>query len=411
VKRALVGAAIVAALLAGSSSAAAPQNPLASLVLPRAQLGEAAHGLQVELLSGTTTNARAADDSFDPNDDAASLTRAGRVSGYVLMYGDVGWTALRRGRGLIDVGTSLDFFRTVQQAAQYERKTLRDLARVRGRNLQGTVVERARAYPVPGLGPASVGLEIVQRVGKRRIHSTVVDFQIERILCEAVINRADAENVRAQVAAIARRLRDRIAAYAAGTLKAQPVPLPRPLGSVKPPGKNAPDLSAMVPTSADLKGKAGVFQQAFLPDDNAVTSYVREYRFGPSSGLFQLRAAVALERTRREAAGRLFVLRSVFTGPEAGDTLARLVAPDATAIHLDGTRAANLGDESFATSVSFTSGGQRLRAVILYERRDRVVGSAILVGKPSKLTLGGALPYGRMLDKRMKAGLKPMLVA
>ncbi|HZT45787.1 MAG TPA: hypothetical protein VFA24_06370 [Gaiellaceae bacterium] len=409
--RALVGAAVVAALLAGSSSAATPQNPLASLVLPRAQLGKVAQGLEVELLSGTTTNARAADDSFDPSDDATTLTRAGRVSGYALMYGDVGWTALRRGRGLIDVGTSLEFFRTLRQAAQYERKTLRDLARVRGQNLQGTVVERASVFPVAGLGPASIGIEIVQRIGNRRIHSTVVDFQIERILCEAVVNRADTQNVHAQVAAIARRLRDRIAAYAAGTLKARPVPLPRPLGSVQPPGKGAPDLSAMVPTNTDLKGKAGVSHQAFLPDDNAVTSYVREYRFGPSSGLFQLRAAVALQRTRREAAGRLFVLRSVFTGPEAGDTLARLVAPNAKAVRLDGTRGAKLGDESFATSVSFTSGGQRLRAVLVYERRDRVVGSVILVGKPGNLTLEGTLPYGRMLDKRMKSGLKPALVA
>src|SRR5581483_7868326 len=175
------------------------------------------------------------------------------------------------------VGTSLEFFRTLRQAELYELKTLRDLARVRGRNLQGTVVERSSAFPVRGLGPRSIGLEIVQRVGTRRIHSTVVDFQIDRILCEAVINRADTQNVRAQVVRIARRLRDRIAAYAAGTLKAQPVPLPRPLGTVKP-GKDAPDLSAMVPTNADLKGKAGVFQQAFLPDDNAVTSYVREFR-------------------------------------------------------------------------------------------------------------------------------------
>jgi hypothetical protein len=410
VKRVLLGVVVAVAVLAGGSSAATPQDPLASLVVPRGELGPFAQGMQIELLSGTTTNDRAADDSFDPNDNGTTLTRLGRVSGYALMYGDVSWTALRQGHGLLDVGTSLEFFRSVQQAALYELKTVQDLRRVQGRNLQGVVVERSRAFRVTGLGPGSLGLEIVQRVGKHRIHSTLVDFQVDRILCEAVINRADTQNVRAQVARIARRLRDRIAAYGRGTLKAQPVPLPRPLGTLKP-GKGAPDLTAMLPTNADLKGKAGIVQQAFLPDDNAVTSYVRDYRFGPKSGLLQLRATVALERTRREAAGRLFVVRSVFTGPEGGDTLARIVAPGSTMIRQDRSQVFELGDESFATAVTFTSRGQRLRAVIIYERRDRVVGSIIVVGTAKKLTPGGAIPYAQALDKRMKSGLKPALVA
>ncbi len=409
-KAALLAAVVGAAVLATEGAAATPANPLAPLVVPRADLGKIAQGLQVELLSGTTTNSRAADDSFDPNDTGATLTSLGRVSGYTLMYGDVGWAALRKGRGLVDVGTSLEFFRTLRQATLYELKTLQDIVRVRGKNLAGVVVERSRAFRVTGFGPGSIGLEIVQRLGKRRIHTTVVDFQIDRILCEAVINRADTQNVRAQVTTIARRLRDRIAAYAQGTLKAQPVPLPRPLGTVKP-GPKAPDLTAMVPTNADLKGKGGVFQQAFVPDDNAITSYVREFRFGPSSGLLQLRATVALERTRREASGRLYVNRAVFTGPEAADTLAHIVAPGSRLVHLDGTRGGKLGDESFATAVSFTAQGKRLRAVIVYERRDRVVGSIILVGTASKLKLEGALPYAQALDKRMKAGIKPALVA
>jgi hypothetical protein len=410
---------MAALLLAGASSAAAQQkpqqqqqqqNPLAPLVLPRAQLGKVAQGLQIKLLSGTTTNARAADDSFDPNDDEAGITRLGRVTGYALVYGDVGWTGLRTGHGVIDVGTSLDFFRSVRQAAVYEVKTLRDLARVRGKNLQGVVVERARAFPVGGLGPAATGLEIVQRVGRHRIYGTLIDFQIDRILCEAVINRADTVNVRRQVAVLAEKLRNRIAAYAQGTLKAQPVKLPRPLGTVKP-GPGAPDLSAMVPASADLKGRGGVVQQGFVPDNDAITSYIREYRFAPNSGLFQLRATVALERTRREASGRLYLTRSAFIGPEGAETLARIVAPGPTHVHLDGVRTAKVGDESFATAVTFTSQGRRLRVVQVYERRDRVFGSILFVGSAKKLSLEGALPYARMLDRRIKSGLKPALVA
>ena len=398
---ALPGALVAAlALGAGSAGAApAPANPLAALAVPRAQLGRAARDLQVELLSGTTTNARAADDSFDPADTQATVTRAGRVSGYTLVYGDVGFTALREGSGLLDVGTSLDIFKTLANAQAYEVKSLRDLRRVEGMNLQGVVIESASAFPVRSLGPGAVGLRIVQRVGKKRIYGTAVDFQIDKILCEAVMNRADSTNVDAQVVAIARKLAGRIVAYAQGSLKAQPVPLPRP-----------PDLSAMVPTATDLKGKAGVFQQAFLPDDNAIGSYVREYRFGPSAGIYQLRATAALQRSRREASGRVLVLRSVFAGPEGAATLAQVVGGSGPA-KLDGVRHPSVGEESFAVGATFTAQGQRLRAVILYERRDRIVGSLVLVGKANKLTVDSALPYAKVLDKRIQEGLKPPLVA
>jgi hypothetical protein len=396
-------------LVWAGSAEAAPANPLAPLVVPRAQLGKLAQGLQVELLSGTTTNARAADDSFDPSDTAATVSRAGRVSGYTLVYGDVGFTALRKRSGLIDVGTSLDFFRTAAKASAYELKSLQDLRRVRGMNLQGVVIERATAFPVRGLGPQALGLRIVQRVGKRRIYGTFVDFQIDKILCEALINRADNKNVNAQAAAVARKLAGRIIGYARGTLKASPVPLPRPLGTAKP-GAKAPDLSLMVPTAQDLKGKAGVFQQAFAPDDLAIASYIRAFRFGPSSGLYQLRTTAALERSRREAAGRVLILRSVFTGPEGAATLAQLIGASGPA-KLDGVRRPGLGEESFAVGATFRSGGQLLRAVILYERRDRILGSLVLVGTAKKLTLDSALPYAQALDRRIKAGLKPPLVA
>src|SRR5262249_39676297 len=154
--------------------------------------------------------------------------------------------------------------------------------------------------------------------------------------------------------------------------------LPRPLGTLKP-GAGAPDLSAMVPTTADLKGKGGVVDQSFTPDDDAITSYVRQYAFGSSSptGLLSLRATAALERTARESSGRLFVQRSVLSGPEAGITLAHAVAPGATIVHFEGTRGAGVGDESFASAVSFTSAGQRFRAVVFFERRERIFGSIV----------------------------------
>src|SRR5262249_9504561 len=148
---ALLGLGLACGAASVASAAPAPANPLAPLVLPRAQLGKLAQGFEVELLSGSTTNGRAADDSFDPNDTPAEVTKAGRVSGYTLVYGDVGFGALRKGNGLIDIGTSLDYFRSIANAESYELKSLRDMRRVQGQNLQGVVVERSSAFPVQGL--------------------------------------------------------------------------------------------------------------------------------------------------------------------------------------------------------------------------------------------------------------------
>lgn len=411
-RRGLLVVAAALALGAGAAGAATPTNPLAVLAVPKADLGKLAAGLQVELKSGTTDNARAASDSFDPADTDTTVTRAGRLAGYALLYGDVGWTGLRTGHGLLDVGTQLDAFKTIPQATAYAAKSLRDAKASVGKNLQGTVIERVQVFKVTGLGPNAAGLLVTQRLGKHRIHSTFIDFQIATILCEASINRADTVDVRPQVAQIAQQLRDRIAAYGNKQLNAKPVTLPRPLNSAKP-GPNAPNLSAMVPTAADLKGKAGVLNQGYQADDDALVSYAREFSFGSSSqtGLYTLHSQAELQRSKREASGHFFVIRSVFSGPEAGETLARLIAPGATVIHLDGTQSAKVGDESFATAVSFISQGQRLRALMIYERRERILGSIILVGKAERLNLAGAAAYARTLDKRIKSGLHPALVA
>jgi hypothetical protein len=411
--RRLLLAAVVGLALGAGPAAAAPANPLASLVVPRPQLGKQAQGLEVELQSGATSNARAADDSFDPGDTEATVTKAGRVSGYTLLYGDVSFTALRKGSGLIDLGTSLDIFKTPQEAAAYELKSLRDLRRVQTTrtNLSGVVVVGAAPFAVSGLGPSAIGLRITQRVGTKRIYSTFVDFQIDKILCEAVVNRADRQNVDLQAVAVARKLAGRIIAYAQGRLNATPVPLPRPLGTAMPPGRKAPDLSKMVPTNQDMKGKAGVSQQAFSPDDLAIGSYIREFRFGPNAGIFQLRATAALQRSRREVAGRLYVLRSIFTGPDGASTLAQVIGGTSGAAKLDPIRQPRLGEESFAVSATFKLRGQVLRAVVVYERRDRVLGSLIVIGTAKRLTLAQVTPWARILDRRIKSGLKPALVA
>ena len=403
---------LVLALVAGVGQAdAATPNPLAGLVLPRSELGHAAAGLQVELVSGEISNERAANDSFDPADTAASLTKAGRLSGFRLIYGDPGFGAMRRGRGLIDLGTSLDYFKNAKQGSAYEAKSLRDLRRARGLNLGGVVVEQVTTFRVRGLGTAAIGVRVVQRIGSKRIYNTYVDFQLGRLICEAAIRRADSNRAETEAIAIAQLLADRIVRYSRGTLAATPVTLPRPLGTSRPrPG--GPDLEKMVLKPSAIK-PAIVTQQGYAPDDNAMASYFRQFSLDPRSGLFLLRNAVALERSQREASGRLLILRSTFTGPEAAETLAGLVTAGAQAAKLDGpARSLGVGDESFAVSASFTAQSRRLRVVLVHARRDRVVETLIAVGTAKALTRGRIDGYGRALNRTLeRAFAKPKLTA
>jgi hypothetical protein len=413
--RRVVAPIAVVAVLAAAQAGAATKTQLASIVVPGSQLGSAAAGLQVELVSGETSNARAADESFDPTDTAASIGKAGRISGYRLYYGDPGFEALRRGAGLIDLGTSLDFFKSARQVRAYETKLIRDLNAVRGQNFQGVVVERVSTFPVRGLGAAAIGVRVVQRIGTKRVYNTYVDFQLGRLLGEAAIRRADAKSADTEAVAVAKRLSDRAVKYVRGTLKAVPVALPRPLGSSRP-GKGAPDLKSMVLRPKDIRQPSVVVAEGYAPDDNAIASYFRQFRFDPQTGLLLLRSSATLERTRREAAGRMLVLRSTFTGPEAAETLAGYVTPLVQAPKLVGVRRGlGVGEESFAVGVSFTTQSQRVQVVLVQVRRDRVIGTLIAIGIPKAKGLANAriAGYAKALDGAIKGTLsnKPRLAA
>jgi hypothetical protein len=402
--------AAVGLALASSVAAAAPANPLALLVVPRQELGPVARGLWVELSSGATSNARAAQDSYDPADSGASLAAAGRIAGYSLFYGDPGLEALRTGHGLVEVGTSVDEFRTSKQAGAFDDKSLRDLQQARGRNLGGTVVERISTFATPGLGTAARGVRVVERLGRRHVYSTLIDFRLGLVVGEAVVRRTDATRADSQTIAIARRLADRILQDARGTLRATPVTLPRQLGTARP-GPKAPKLDRMALTSTSFGKAAGlVTGQGYVPDDTAIASFFRELRFDPRTGLVLARSTVELERSKREAAGRMLLQRESFEGRGAAGLLARSISGSATSPVLDAPpHRIGAGDDSFAVSATFGAQGQRLRAVLMQVTAGRVVGTLVVVGTAKSLTPSRATGYGRAQAERMRRAVSALI--
>lgn len=407
--------ALVAALLPAGSAGAAKVDPLALIVVPRSAIRGLPAGFRVALASGPTDNARAANDSFDPADTAADLSRAGRVAGYTLAYGDPGSAALRSGRGLLDIGTAIDVFSKPAQATAWAAKVRSDVGRLQGQNLDGIVIVSSSGFTVRGLAAGATGVRLVQRLGSHRVYSTYVDFRVNGLLLEASVSRADAQDARALTIRLAHVLLGRLGAYAAGKLKAKPVTLPR-RSAASLPAPGVPDLSVMALGLADVRGSASaVAKQGYTDDLTAVAAYARSFRVGATSGLFTLSSSVQLERTAAEASGRLFVLRSIFAGPEGAATLVHGLAVGAgsssTPPTYEGVRTLRAGDEAFAASVVFPASGSRARAVLVYVRRGHAVGSVLIGGRLGVASVAKALPLAQALATRMAPAAGPTLVA
>jgi hypothetical protein len=297
----------------------------------------------------------------------------------------------------------VDEFHTPQQAGAFDDKSFRELQRARRRSLGGTVVEQISTFATPGLGASARGVRVVERLGRRHVYSTLVDFRLGPIVGEAAVRRTDSARADTQTIAMARTLADRIIQDARGTLKATPVRLPRPLGAARP-GPKAPKLDQMVLTTTSFGKAAGlVTGQGYVPADTAIASFFRELRFDPRSGLLLARSTVELERSKREAAGRLLLERESFEGPDAAALLAGTIAGNARSPVLDSPpHRIGAGDDSYAVSATFGPLGRRLRAVLMQVTAGRVVGTLLVVGPANGLSPGRAAGYGRAQAERMK---------
>src|ERR671924_2357127 len=114
---ALAGLALVASLLAGGCGTteslplrSARESDLATMVLPKGDLGRFGEGLAVDADSGPENNREAAENSLDPRDTARTLRQAGRLAGYELSYSDPAGSgyALSTKKGVIVIGTGVE---------------------------------------------------------------------------------------------------------------------------------------------------------------------------------------------------------------------------------------------------------------------------------------------------------------
>jgi len=198
-----------------------PRAPLALIVLPKSALGPDAAALGKSPPSGTVSNARRAATDLDPLVTAKSLARSGRLTGYALQFGLTDpqtSKALRRGAGLLQVGTIVDSFRSRAAAGAAMTKTIADLRRLEGQPLNlGGKLERVRLIRMRGFRDRAVGLVLTVDLGGAQVHITEVAFRADHLAAAAAVTRADPATALALTTALARRLELRVRRVLAGT--------------------------------------------------------------------------------------------------------------------------------------------------------------------------------------------------
>jgi hypothetical protein len=189
---------------------------LATMVVQEDDLKEQFPALQRDGESGTLSAQETADQTFDLDDTASGLRRAGWLGGYLMDYYNL------RGKGLVSVLSSVALFDSAGAARAVGTKE-ENGARVRDGNTVGGATYKGLQLADPEVGDEAWGMEFSVRAGKTTYHITAILFRRDRVLGRAVITRTDDTVVRADVLKLAQTTDERIQGILSGEL--QPVEL------------------------------------------------------------------------------------------------------------------------------------------------------------------------------------------
>lgn len=260
-RKLLVAAAVVALVVVPTASASGAQRVKLALVpLPRPVIGSAAQGFSLAPSSGVVSNAAAASSTRDGT--AAKFRKLGRLSGYVVEYGD----AFTGAPGITDVHTGIEQYKTARDAR-------------RGLAFWQKEDSKLGAVSQPGYAVTNV-LVHVPAVGKKRFaHLTSysasniapvsgLDEQVleGRYILDVIVTAGTPAAARK----LAKKLDARLRLALEGRLRGKPVKLPAKAKPGPPPG--GPDLSLLALEASDLTGQVTV-DKGYLFDPAAISDY------------------------------------------------------------------------------------------------------------------------------------------
>jgi hypothetical protein len=267
----VIAALTAAVFVPAATASSAAQVDLAIVPLPKSALGAAGRPLPLARDSGVVSNTVAASQASGIV-TAARLKRLGRVSGYLLDYGN----PFGGGAGLREIQTEIDQYRSAADA----RKGLEFWRHDELDNTQleklGIDVSVKKLQPSGLPGPHWVYAGTASIKGLEPIYGVDAQFQQGQYLLDVSIAASSTSAAARLVPTVARRLYQRAKLALAGRLHAKPVKLAAVL---KPgPPAHGPKPADLVLKPADIGTGARVVHRGYSRpkaalDENALSVY------------------------------------------------------------------------------------------------------------------------------------------
>ena len=350
------------------------------------EVGGLPAGLRVTPDSGWVDNRLEARSSYDPRDSAASLRRAGRVTGYQLTYYDPTQAALRSGKGLHAVLTSAELYSSVRAASASLRDRVAFARGLENRSPRSGVRFGAiRPFPVKAADEA-LGLREVVRFGDDQVLRTLVGFRRGRVVGTVMVVRVDQDEGSDVAERMVGILDSRIQIALHGGSNGDPVAIPedsasptggRPAPPQRPSG--VPDLAAIALGPTDLPPgipcNPGEYTHTTSPSITFRRTFCPQGRAVGRTRLLSLTSEVNVFESETAARASFSLSVNAAASPDALDTFAAnfsstsggLVATDVRSRRLD------LGDGAVGILFSFDTEAGRVLDLYALAQRGRGV--------------------------------------
>jgi hypothetical protein len=317
---ALVAGATLASSAAASHSKRPPHLRLSLVPLQTAQLGPSGVSLPIQFDSGTVSN----------GDAPPPLRKAGRVSGYLLDYGN----PFSGGPGVTSIQTQIDQFRSpagAKKGLQYWKTADKLEASL---YFQIGIAVSAHFFKVPAVGSGHFAyVTLMQVPNADPLYTVDEEASSGSFVLHATVD-AGTESTAEQLAPyLMTRLVHRLRRLLGGHLHSTPAKLP-PLPEPGPP-PGGPDLSKFVVGASDFTGTPIVISQGFGIDPTAVSTYGIDLH--PAGPFDEVQQAVSWYTNDNEATWQGTVLADVFSQGGSGSVDLSAVGDNAHGVILAGT--------------------------------------------------------------------------
>lgn len=396
----VAGAVVLGAAASGAPAAIAPSS-LALMPLPKSSLGASALSLPLDSDSGVQTNADAARNA-NGKVTAAKLGKLGRITGYELDYNDSAAHALATRKGLLEVTTGVELYRSPAAARNglaFWRHDATNLSTFRALGITASV----KAFPAPGLPGRSFAATAVLKIpGKPRVYGVAIGFVSGPLIGDVSVTAADAGDRRGYAVSLAKQLLARIRGVLAGRISGPPVPLPGKAKAGPPP--NGPELSLLTLSPSDLGGGT-IKEQGYKLDRNLSPISEYERTMSPAGPFPVVQERVTLFHSATEASVDFAFLAKGF---ESSQALA-LFGPTNGITSYHPTRVTvHGGDEARAIRATVgLAGGQTVNEALILIRTAASV-EFVVVGAPATVPIpvGQIQGLAAAAASRAAAGLR-----